>query len=103
MEGEAVADRRWPPEFFTFISLNTNKRADLGGLPALIRENRPNLVFLQELKVPHDRLLAAVGGRGYSAFRSELIQHHRTITILSNIKCTVTDLMPGFLQKISFW
>ncbi len=100
MEGTAVPDRRWPPDFFTIISLNTNKRADLGGLPALLRENRPSFVFLQELNVPHDRLLAAVGGQGYLAYRSELIQHRRTIAILSNIKCTVIDLMPGFLQKL---
>ncbi len=42
-DGEAVAS------LLTILSLNTNKRADLGGLHFVLKETKPHLVFLQEV------------------------------------------------------
>jgi hypothetical protein len=42
-DGEAVAS------LLTILSLNTNKRADLGGLHSILKETKPHLVFLQEV------------------------------------------------------
>jgi hypothetical protein len=58
----------------SFLTLNTNHRADLGGLAALLRDPAPNLVFLQEVAVSPAPLSAAVAGFGYSIWRSEIQQ-----------------------------
>jgi len=42
-DGEAVAS------LLTILSLNKNKRADLGSLHGIIKETKPRLVFLQEV------------------------------------------------------
>ena len=96
-------EQRWPPPLFTIITLNTNKLADLAGLPTLLRENRPDFVFLQEVSVPLERLRAAVGGLGYSVWLSAADQPRRVIAILSlHSTAAVTELIPGYLQKVIF-
>ena len=45
-------EQRQPLLLFTVITLNTNKLADLAFLPTLLKENRPDFVFLQEVSVP---------------------------------------------------
>ena len=42
-DGEALAS------LLSILSLNTNKRADIGGLFFLLKDCRPHLVFLQEV------------------------------------------------------
>ena len=102
MAAGAAADRRPPAGLFTILSLNCNKRADLGGLPTLLRENNPNLVFLQEVTLPAGRLSAAVGGLGYKVHTSERNQPHRVIAVLSNVNnVNVINLIPGILQKVT--
>ena len=66
-------EQRQPLLLFTVITLNTNKLADLAFLPTLLKENRPDFVFLQEVSVP-ERLRAAVGGQGYSVWLSSADQ-----------------------------
>ena len=46
--------------------------ADLAGLVAILRESRPDLVFLQEVNLSLDCLKAVVGGLGYSAWLSSV-------------------------------
>ena len=65
MEPQAT-DQRRPPPLFTILTLNTNTRTDLAGLPTLLRENKLDFVFLQEVNISLERLHAAVGGLGYS-------------------------------------
>ena len=65
MEPQATDQRRLPP-LFTILTLNTNTRADLAGLPTLLRENRPDFVFIQEVKISLERLHAAGRSLGYS-------------------------------------
>ena len=103
MAAQPATDRRQPPPLFTIITLNTNRLADLAGLPALLREVRPDFAFLQEVSVPLERLCAAVGGLGYSAYLSSSDQPRRVIAVLSlHPTATVSDLIPGFLQKVIF-
>lgn len=66
----AATNLQPPPPFFSTLSLNTQKMADLAGLVAILRESRPDLVFLQEVNLSLDRLKAVVGGLGYSAWLS---------------------------------
>ena len=96
-------NRRQPPPFFTLLTLNTNKLADLAGLPAILRESRPDFAFLQEVNVPLERLRAAVSGLGYSVWMSAGEQPKRVIAVLSlHSSATVTDPIPGSLQKVIF-
>ena len=103
MAAAAGNDRRQPPHLFTIITLNTNRRTDLAGLPAILRENRPDFVFLQEVNVTQDGLKAAVGGLGYSIYMSTYDNPKRTIAVLSlHSTITVSNIKPGFLQKLIF-
>jgi endonuclease/exonuclease/phosphatase family metal-dependent hydrolase len=73
------------------LSLNTNRRADLAGLPSLLRDCSPDLVFLQEVTVSTASLSAAVLGLGYKVWRSEIAQPRRCAAFLSKHAATVTD------------
>ena len=98
-------DQQQPPSFFNLLTLNTNRRADLAGLPTLLRENRPDFAFIQEVTVSLENLRAAVGGLGYTVWMSTCDQPRRTIAVLSihsADKVTVTDPLPGYLQKVLF-
>jgi len=75
--------------------------ADLAGLVAILRESRPDLVFLQEVNLSLDRLKAVVGGLGYSAWLSTCHTPKRTIAVLSlHSNTIVSDLQPGYLQQV---
>ena len=102
MEPQAT-DQRRPPPLFTILTLNTNTRADLAGLPTLLRENRPDFVFIQEVNISLERLRAAVSGLGYSVWLSSADQPKRVIAVLSlHPEATVSNLIPGYLQKVIF-
>ncbi|OBQ33085.1 MAG: hypothetical protein AN484_27445, partial [Aphanizomenon flos-aquae WA102] len=58
-------DGEAPASLLTLLSYNTWKKADLAGLPALLRENRPHLVFLQEVS-PNSSLATFAAGAGYT-------------------------------------
>ena len=90
-----------PPPFFSILSLNVNKRSDLAGLVVLLRETRPDLVFLQEVNIPLQRLAAAVSGLGFSAWLSSCQESRRNIAVLSrHPDIGVSDIIPGFLQQV---
>jgi len=97
-----MPERRRSP-FFSLLTLNTNKQAGLAGLPALLRDTRPDFVFLQEVNISAAQLAAAVGGLGYTAAVSTSLQPRRCIAVLSlHPDAVVEDLWPGFLQKVVF-
>ena len=98
MAATDVTEQRQPPPFFNLFTLNTNRRADLAGLPAA-----GDFAFLQEVNVSLDHLQSAVGGLGYSVRLSTCDQPKRTIAILSlHPTVTVSELIPGYLQKVIF-
>jgi exonuclease III len=82
------------------LTLNTNRRADLAGLPGLLCDSSPDLVFLQEVTVSTASLSAAVSGLGYKAWRTEIAQPRRCVAFLTKHAAIVTDPVPGYLQKI---
>ena len=93
-------NRRQAPPFFSTITFNINRRADLAGLPAILRESRPDLVFLQEVNISLNNLKAAVTSLGYSVYMSANEQPKRVIAILSlHNNISVINVKPGFLQK----
>lgn len=100
----AAADEwRQQSSLYNIITLNTNRRADLAGLPTLLRECKPDFVFLQEVNVSLERLQAAVSGQGYQTYLSSSDETKRVIAVLSIHKqITVADLIPGYLQKVVF-
>ncbi len=57
----------------SIISLNTNKRADLGSLHSIIRDCQPQLVFLHEVKSAQI-LTSLASAYNYQVFTSTLIQ-----------------------------
>jgi hypothetical protein len=87
---------------FSIISLNTNKRADLGGLHSIVRDCQPHLVFLQEVKYIQF-LNSFSSAYNCQAFTSILIQPQRPriCVILSRLPATVLDLLPGKAQLAS--
>ena len=102
MEPQAT-DQRLPPPLFSILTLNTNTRTDLAALPTLLRENKPDFVFLQEVNISLEWLRAAVGGLGYSVWLSSADQPKRVIAVLSlHPAAPVTNLIPGYLQKVIF-
>ena len=96
-DGEAV------DSLLTIFSLNSNRRADLGGLLSFLRECQPHLVFLQEVySIPFLSTLAS--SFGYQCFISTLVlpQRARTCAVLSRLPGTVVqDLNPGHLQLVT--
>ena len=84
----------------SIISLNTNKRADLGGLHSIIRDCQPHLVFLQEVKSTQI-LTSLASAYNYQVFASTLIQPQRPriCAILSRLPATtVLEILPGKAQ-----
>ena len=87
----------------SIISLNTNKRADLGGLHSIIRDCQPHLVFLQEVKSTQI-LTSLASAYNYQVFASTLIQPQRPriCAILSQLPATtVLEILPGKAQMAS--
>ena len=87
----------------SIISLNTNKRADLGGLHSIIRDCQPQLVFLQEVKSTQI-LTSLASAYNYQVFASTLIQPQRPriCAILSRLPATtVLEILPGKAQMAS--
>jgi exonuclease III len=84
----------------SLLTFNTNRRADLGGLPGLLRDCHPDLVFLQEVAVSPTALSAAVAGMGYTVWRSDLAQPRRCIAVLARRPAAVTEVVPGYAQHV---
>jgi exonuclease III len=95
------AGRQQAAATFSTLSLNTNRRADLAGLPGLLRDCSPDLVFLQEVVVSTTSLATAVSGLGYTVWRSAIAQPRRCIAVLSKHAAVVTDPVPGYLQQVT--
>ena len=41
---------------FKFLSLNVGSRSDLGGLVAILGDHKPDIVFLQEVKISSEEI-----------------------------------------------
>ena len=93
-DGEAVAS------LLSILSLNANKRADMGGLHSLIRDCQPHLIFLQEI-ASISNLNRLASAYNYQCFPSTLIQPRRPriCAVLSRLPgTTVVELKPGHAQ-----
>lgn len=103
MAARSRHDGEGADSLLTVFSLNSNKRADLGGLLSFLRECQPHLVFLQEVfSIPFLSTLAS--SLGYQCFISTLVQPQRprTCAVLSRLPGTVVqDLKPGHLQRVT--
>jgi len=97
----AVAAAVATPSLFSTLTLNTNRLGDLAGLPALLRELRPDVAFLQEVAVSVASLSAAVSGLGYKVWTSSCDRPRRTIAVLSRRPAKVSEIVPGYLQKVT--
>ncbi len=98
----AAAPRHLPrgafTSLFTIFTLNAAKRSDLAGAQALIRENQPHVVFLQEVG-PSAPILNIAAAAGYQVWLSTVAGGRRTIATLSRLPDTlVVDVQPGFSQ-----
>lgn len=87
----------------TILSLNCNKRADLGGLLSFIRECQPHLIFLQEVySLRFLSTLASAYGYQVSSSTLHLPSRPRTCAVLSRLPGTVVqDLQPGHSQHVT--
>ena len=95
-DGEAVAS------LLTILSLNTNKRADLGGLHSILKETKPHLVFLQEV-YSYNAVSALAASFGYTLTASTLRQATKDLIIatLSRLPATVQEVQPGRVQLVT--
>ncbi len=86
----------------TILSLNTNKRVDLGGLHSVLKETKPHLVFLQEV-CSYNAVSALVASFGYTLTASTLRQASRDLIIatLSRLPATVQEVQPGRVQLVT--
>ena len=87
----------------TILSLNTNKRADLAGLLTILKENKPHLVFLQEI-LSYNAVSAAASASGFSLWTSTLpgVRMDRTVAVLSRLPATtVQEMEPGHSQLVT--
>ena len=84
-------EQRQPLLLFTVITLNTNKLADLAFLPTLLKENRPDFVFLQEVSVPVSPRSSGWSGvlRVAVFSRSSIVSHCCAVSTL-NCCCHIT-------------
>ena len=95
-DGEAVAS------LLTILSLNTNKRADLGGLHSILKETKPHLVFLQEV-FSYNAVSALAASFGYTLTASTLRQAAKDLIIatLFRLPATVQEVQPGRAQLVT--
>ncbi len=86
----------------TILSLNTNKRADLGGLHSILKETKPHLVFLQEV-YSYNAISALAASFGYTLTASTLRQATKDLIIatLSRLPATVQEVQPGRAQLVT--
>jgi len=88
---------------FSILSLNANKRTDIGGLHSLIRDCQPHLIFLQEISSASN-LARLASAYNYQCFSSTLVQPRRprVCAVLSRLPgTTVVELDPGHAQLVS--
>jgi hypothetical protein len=87
----------------SILSLNADKRTDMGGLHSLIRDCQPHLIFLQEISSASN-LARLASDYNYQCFPSTLIQPRRPriCAVLSRLPGTaVVELKPGHAQLVS--
>jgi hypothetical protein len=95
-DGEAVAS------LLTILSLNTNKRANLGGLHAILKETKPHLVFLQEVfSYNAASALAFVFGYTLAASTLHRAQSDLILVTLTRLPATVLEIRPGMAQLVT--
>ena len=86
--------------FLSVLSLNTGKRRDLARLGRMVRENRPDLLFLQEVNLQEQELQQVARSLGYKTVSSQANKPKRTIAVLSRMPVEVEELEPGYLQLV---
>jgi exonuclease III len=88
--------------FFKLITFNMMKRTDLSGLPTLLRDIQPHIVFLQEV-LPSTSLQTVAGPLGYQVWTSTAAKPStRTIAVLSRLPNTqVEEEEPGYIQEVT--
>ena len=87
----------------TLLTLNTNKRADLGGLASIIKETKPHVIFIQEA-LSYNLVSSLASASGYSCWASTLpgIRRDRTLAVLSRLPHTaVQEVVPGQAQLVT--
>jgi hypothetical protein len=98
-DGEAVASLLTIP---TPLSLNTNKRADLGGLHDIFKETKPHLVFLKEvISYNAASALASVFGYPLEASTLHRAQCDLILVTLTRLPTTVLEIRPGMAQLVT--
>jgi len=86
----------------TILSFNTNKRADLDGFHAILKETKPHLVFLQEV-CSYNAASALASLFGYNLTASTLHQAQRDLILvtLTRLPATVQEIRPGMAQLVT--
>jgi len=87
----------------TLLTLNTNKRADLGGLASIIKETKPHVVFIQEA-LSYNLVSSLASASGYRCWASTLpgVRRDRTLAVLSRLPHTaVQEVVPGQAQLVT--
>ncbi len=75
-------DGEAPASLLTILSLNCFKLPNLAGLSALLRENQPHFVFLQEIG-PTAQLSGFASAAGYNVHKSVCNSPRRIMAVLS--------------------
>jgi hypothetical protein len=95
-------DKEAVVSLLTVLSLNTNKRADLGGLHTILKETKPHLVFLQEV-ISYNAASALASTFGYILAASTLhrAQIDLILVTLTRLPATVLEIRPGMAQLVT--
>jgi exonuclease III len=95
-------DGEAPASLLSVLLLNCFKLPDMAGLPALLRENRPHLVFLQEV-APTAQLSAVAASAGYSVFKSVCDSPSRIMAVLSRVPdLLASSVEAGYMQFVQW-
>jgi exonuclease III len=95
-------DGKASASLLSILSLNCFKLPDMAGLPALLRENRPHFIFLQEVG-PTAQLSGLASASGYFVHKSTCDSPRRTMAVLSREQgVRVTYLEAGYMQFIQW-
>jgi hypothetical protein len=93
-------DGEVPASLLSLLSLNSFKLPDMAVLPALLRENRPHFVFLQEVG-PTAQLSGLASASSFSVSKSTCDPPHQTMAVLSQeLGVRVTDIEAGYIQFV---
>ncbi len=88
----------------TVLSLNTNKRANVSGLHAILKETKPHLVFPQEVySYNATSALASIFGYTLAASTLHKAQRDLILVTLTRLPTTVQEIRPAMAQLVTVW